>query len=313
MTNLSININENNEEIIVKNLYFIIFFYDEYVKDTYKTNVKIHFENILKDNGFILSSIGSEKTICKEENYKLKEAVDDINNDLFDKYVNGSTDEKTKLKYDRFNNTIKLLNLPDDNNIITKFESEIKNDDMLQDHFNFIKLFKSDEKNELKLIELKLNSYDVKTNKSIHNKIKIIRNIEEKYKLGFMNVAFDKKEVVEAAGANSSSLMRSKSIYSKIFNCVKTLFSRSTNISNDSQNNTIKKKKVKYHINNLIISAKFFNKIITSCEFVIDSSNDDADELKLNLSTVKSQIRNGRGILIRETEKEFELIDDMYL
>ena len=37
------------------------------------------------------------------------------------------------------------------------------------------------------------------------------------------------------------------------------------------------------------------------------------DELKLNLSTVKSQIRNGRSILMKETEKEFELLDDMYL
>jgi hypothetical protein len=55
-------------------------------------------------------------------------------------------------------------------------------------------LFKSDDKNDLKLIELKINSYDMKTNKSIHNKIRIIRNVEDKYKLGFMNVAFEKQE-----------------------------------------------------------------------------------------------------------------------
>jgi hypothetical protein len=67
----------------------------------------------------------------------------------------------------------------------------------LQDHFNLIiikKIFKSDEKNELKLIELKLNSYDMKINKNIYNKIKIIRSVEEKYKLGFLNVAFEKQE-----------------------------------------------------------------------------------------------------------------------
>jgi hypothetical protein len=194
MNNLCINIDESDNEVIVKNSYFKMFCYNEYVKDTYKTNVKIHFENILKDNGFILSSIGSEKTISKEENYQLKEAVENIHNDLFDKYVHGSTEEKTKLKYDRFNNTIKLLNLPDEKDVITKFENEIKNDDILQDHFNLIKLFKSNEKNDLKLIELKLNSYDMKINKNIYNKIKIIRNVEEKYKLGFLNVAFEKQE-----------------------------------------------------------------------------------------------------------------------
>lgn len=40
---------------------------------------------------------------------------------------------------------------------------------------------------------------------------------------------------------------------------------------------------------------------------------DIADKLKLNLSTVKFQIRNGRNILMKETEKEFELLDDMFL
>lgn len=32
-----------------------------------------------------------------------------------------------------------------------------------------------------------------------------------------------------------------------------------------------------------------------------------------NLSTVKSQIRNGRGILIKKSKKEFNLLDEMYL
>jgi len=71
----------------------------------------------------------------------------------------------------------------------------MKNDDKLQDYFNLIKILKSDENIELKLIELKLNSYDMKTNKSIYNKIRIIRNFEEEYKLGFMKyVVFEEQE-----------------------------------------------------------------------------------------------------------------------
>ena len=40
---------------------------------------------------------------------------------------------------------------------------------------------------------------------------------------------------------------------------------------------------------------------------------DIADKLGRNLSTIKSQIRNGRAILISESEKQFEVLDDMYL
>jgi DNA-directed RNA polymerase specialized sigma24 family protein len=42
------------------------------------------------------------------------------------------------------------------------------------------------------------------------------------------------------------------------------------------------------------------------------SYKDIAKELKRNLSTVKSQIRNGRVILIKGTFKEFKQIDDLY-
>lgn len=40
---------------------------------------------------------------------------------------------------------------------------------------------------------------------------------------------------------------------------------------------------------------------------------DIADELGKNLSTIKSQIRNGRHILITQSKKEFDDIDEMYM
>lgn len=43
------------------------------------------------------------------------------------------------------------------------------------------------------------------------------------------------------------------------------------------------------------------------------SYKDISEKLNLNLSTVKSQIRNGRAILVRETKKEFDAIDEMLL
>jgi RNA polymerase sigma-70 factor (ECF subfamily) len=40
---------------------------------------------------------------------------------------------------------------------------------------------------------------------------------------------------------------------------------------------------------------------------------DIADQLGKNLSTIKSQIRNGRHILIEQSKKEFDEIDELYL
>ena len=56
-----------------------------------------------------------------------------------------------------------------------------------------------------------------------------------------------------------------------------------------------------------------YRKVIEMREIKKMQYKDIAYELDLNLSTVKSQIRNGRSILIKETLKEFEMLDDMYL
>ena len=58
-----VSLNENDEQIINKNLFFNVFCYNEYVKDVYKTNKLIHYKNILSENGFIIVDNGEQPNI----------------------------------------------------------------------------------------------------------------------------------------------------------------------------------------------------------------------------------------------------------
>jgi DNA-directed RNA polymerase specialized sigma24 family protein len=42
------------------------------------------------------------------------------------------------------------------------------------------------------------------------------------------------------------------------------------------------------------------------------SYKDIADKVGINLSTLKSRIRNARQILIKDTKKEFEVLEEFY-
>jgi RNA polymerase sigma-70 factor (ECF subfamily) len=67
---------------------------------------------------------------------------------------------------------------------------------------------------------------------------------------------------------------------------------------------------MKKHIQNL---KNPYRDVIEMRELKRMSYKDISDQLNLNLSTVKSQIRNGRAILVRETKKEFDAIDEMLM
>lgn len=56
-----------------------------------------------------------------------------------------------------------------------------------------------------------------------------------------------------------------------------------------------------------------YRSVIEMREIKKMSYKDISDTLGKNLSTVKSQIRNGRSLLIKETEQDFKRIDYLYL
>ena len=59
-----VSLNENDEQIINKNLFLNVFCYNKYVKDTYKTNKLIHYENIWPENGFVIVDDEKEPNKC---------------------------------------------------------------------------------------------------------------------------------------------------------------------------------------------------------------------------------------------------------
>jgi RNA polymerase sigma-70 factor (ECF subfamily) len=67
---------------------------------------------------------------------------------------------------------------------------------------------------------------------------------------------------------------------------------------------------MKKHIDSL---KEPYRSVIEMREIKRMSYKDISDTLGKNLSTIKSQIRNGRAILVKETESEFKQIDEMYL
>jgi DNA-directed RNA polymerase specialized sigma24 family protein len=67
---------------------------------------------------------------------------------------------------------------------------------------------------------------------------------------------------------------------------------------------------MKKHISEL---KEPYKQVIEMREIQKMAYKDIADFLQENLSTIKSRIRNGRAILINNSKKEFDLLDEMYM
>ena len=82
---------------------------------------------------------------------------------------------------------------------------------------------------------------------------------------------------------------------------------------NDNHIHELHAKKAEIMRNHIAKLKNPYRDVIEMRELKKMSYKDISDKLNLNLSTVKSQIRNGRAILIRETKREFDALDEMLM
>jgi hypothetical protein len=192
ITDICVQIDENDQQQVIKNTFFQLFCYNEYVRDVYKSNIKIHFEKLLQQNGFVLSTVGEKKKLEKEVKGQMKELTEEMQVDTFDNFLNASENNKTKAKYNSFNDRIKILHLNgNDKEELKLYSNEISHEKNFRSHLNFCRLLQSDYYLKAELEKKHENSYDIVQLTSTINKILYVRKLEETFKIGFLNVEFE--------------------------------------------------------------------------------------------------------------------------
>jgi hypothetical protein len=182
LTEMSLYVDEDDNIKMSNNTFFNLFCYNEYVKDTYNTNKLSHYEEILKQNKFILDSKGEKSKIDPEIKIEMADLRTDIDDNFFNDFLNSSNrnDDKYKVILDR----IELLNLPINNDeILTTYKEYLMNPHKLTTHLNIIRFFKTDHYIQVKLAIASEKNFKVKQFDNIYNKISIFRNLQTKFNL----------------------------------------------------------------------------------------------------------------------------------
>ena len=208
---MSKSINEDDEITIVKNPFFKMFCYNEYQMDIFKTGFIQHFKNILIGNGFEYEEDGEYKQLVKAEKNKIENFTQVIKDKEFNEYVNTAliefeTEEqvdkfeKIQQKYKNLHARIRLLNIGSKEDAI-EYKEFLTNEYLLNDYYNFLNLFKTNENIIKKYEERKQETLNIKLINCIYSKILLLKKFEEHYKikrfqLDFKNVDC-KKEINE--------------------------------------------------------------------------------------------------------------------
>ena len=185
INNVCRQFNENDDWYIIENTFFNIYCHNEYINDCYNTNKRIHFELILKNQGFILTDEGVNKKISKETQKEFKKINDSIDN--VNDFLNSNHNDRLKVKYTSIRDTIDFFKFKNDNDII-KYKTIIQDKFVQLHYFNFIKLLQSDDHIDMKIRFLNNSSYDIKQLESTENKILHIKNLYTKHKIKYLSL-----------------------------------------------------------------------------------------------------------------------------
>jgi hypothetical protein len=191
---LSKSINEDDETSIVNNSFFKMYCYYEYVKSIYFTDYIGHFEKILKNNGFELSTIGEEDKL-KSLRAKRKLESDlckltKIDEYIQIKFVEFETEEQVE-EYHKAGLTgdmklidtrSEILNLAEEDHI-RKYDFLLLDDYKFKAFFNATQLFKTRKYIKKKIAEKQEDTNLLILQNSIFPKIELLYQIENFYKI----------------------------------------------------------------------------------------------------------------------------------
>lgn len=147
-----------------------MFIYNEYVADIFNTNKTVHYENILKDEGFIISFVGNAQKLNKTVKDEMKEITQSIKEEVFNEFIESGENLQTNL------NLLGLDTIIDKNEIL-KYRPEITDKFKLTEHLNIIRTMKDDLTISVKIAQIENESYNIQCMNSIYHKISIVKQL----------------------------------------------------------------------------------------------------------------------------------------
>ena len=213
LLNMCFSFNTDDEIQIIKNTFFKLFVYNEYIFNIYDTDYEQHFNNILKSNGFKLKTIGIDSDFELKTKSKLKKLNDETKLKLLEEFISegfvnenlndDKEDNNLTLNYELYLKRCEIIGLSDDEftkDNINKYSLLIQNDKSLNNYLNFQKLLYSDELIVKKLNDIHKKEEGVEVNckktkcvNNIYTKISLLKNLENTYKFERFN--FDEEKI----------------------------------------------------------------------------------------------------------------------
>lgn len=286
LLNISGNINEEDETIIINNTFFKLFCEGIYQQDTEQTNKLLHYENILKCQGFVVKIEGIKAQLNKEIK---KQMTDELNENKEIKYNNFIEYMKNNVEnkddehlYNIYLDRMKYLKVN---------KEELKEYEFLiNDEFNYSSFFvlkRMFYKNEILKNKLNVNNTNIKQINEAVNKILLIRAFEEQnnitpYDINFNNNSDIKINVTDENYKLITKVFRISKTKPKALEDLKKLyigilrhmFNNLDIIESKKTTNKERKTVIKYIFNNDMMEKLF--KLIFRC----DISNYDVNLIK---------------------------------
>lgn len=284
-----LNSNEEDEEIINENAFFKMWCFNEYTNDCYNTNKICHFQNILIEEGFLLSHIGKDDILNKKkQTLMIKTTQENSINDYEDFIKLYKSGDKDKLKgYEKYIERINILNLKHDELDIDKFGYLVYDEYNLNSYFNLLKLFKTDEYINEKIDDLNIKSYSIKIVNNVHNKIYLLRKFEKLFNIKPFDFDFklddnDISKLTDSEFIKYKKIFRSEKKKPVKFNEFKTFYKQMIDNISGQNLNLIFSKKVKingivvtkYNFNNDLIK-NFYEISVRNCDKINEDYNND--------------------------------------
>jgi len=244
--------NKNFEPEFIENLFFELFSFYQYQKDTFETNKKQHLLTILKNNGFNIVEKGDNKKLDKATAKEMTDKKNELDEETFLNHIEG-TKENENLK--NIMNFLKIETMEE----AVIFKNIILDERNKAEYINLINLYYNDDKINDKIKKQNKNMPNYKAVKTTTTKIKLLSELEKMLKIDRFN--FDKIEDDKEIKFNEELIKKINVVYEckqtpttyndfkeYYFNKVKNLIGK-LDILDTTRTQINKKRVVKYNIN----------------------------------------------------------------